>query len=269
MKKRNITEFQVLSEIIRKQPHIKQKEIAENLGVTVQAVSEHIRNLVKEGYVKSRGRGEYVVTEKGLRKLKNWISEFRDYLDEINTAVYRYKDIWPAIANEDIEDGEIVYLFMRRGLLYASKEPKGKAKAKVLYGGKKGEDISICEIKGIIDVPKGKVIVFRIPPEVVGGSRAVNYDLIKEIMNELDNYVIATMGTVAYVVASKLNVEPEIRFAVPEAIVNACNRGCNVIALITGKMAEKVIKKLDNSRISYTVLDATKEKEKRQNIKIN
>ena len=71
MKKRNITEFQVLSEIIRKQPHIKQKEIAENLGITVQAVSEHIRNLVKEGYVKSRGRGEYVVTEKGLRKIKN------------------------------------------------------------------------------------------------------------------------------------------------------------------------------------------------------
>ncbi|MEO2117503.1 MAG: replication/maintenance protein, partial [Methanocaldococcus sp.] len=29
--------------------------------------------------------------------------------------------------------------------------------------------------------------------------------------------------------------------------------------LITGKMAEKVIKKLDNAKIGYTVLDATKE----------
>jgi len=259
MKKRNITEFQVLSEIIRKQPHIKQKEIAENLGITVQAVSEHIRNLVKEGYVRSRGRGEYVVTEKGLRKLKNWISEFREYLDEINTAVYRYKDIWPAIAEEDIKDGETVYLFMKNGLLYASKEPKGEAKAKALYGGKRGEDIAICEIKGIIDVPKGKVIVFRIPPEVIGGSRAVDFDLIKNNLNNLDDYVIATMGTVAYVVANKLGFKPDIRFAVPEAIVNACNRGCNVVALITGKMAEKVIKKLDNAKISYTVLDATKE----------
>ena len=261
MKKRNITEFQVLSEIIRKQPHIKQKEIAENLGITVQAVSEHIRNLVKEGYVKSRGRGEYVVTEKGLRKIKNWISEFRDYLEEINTAVYRYKDIWPAIADEDIEDGDTVYLFMKNGLIFASKQPKGDAKAKVLHGGKKVEDIAICEIKGIIDVPKGKVIVFRIPPEVMGGSKVVDFDLIKRHLDSLDDYVVATMGTVAYVVANKLGIKPDIRFAVPEAIVNACNRGCNVVALITGKMAEKVIKKLDNAKISYTVLDATKEKE--------
>ena len=200
-----------------------------------------------------------MVTEKGLRKLKNWISEFREYLDEINTAVYRYKDIWPAIAEEDIKDGETVYLFMKNGLLYASKEPKGEAKAKALYGGKRGEDIAICEIKGIIDVPKGKVIVFRIPPEVIGGSRAVDFDLIKNNLNNLDDYVIATMGTVAYVVAHKLGLKPDIRFAVPEAIVNACNRGCNVVALITGKMAEKVIKKLDNAKISYTVLDATKE----------
>lgn len=259
MKKRNITEFQVLSEIIRKQPHIKQKEIAENLGITVQAVSEHIRNLVKEGYVKSRGRGEYIVTEKGLRKLKNWISEFRNYLDEINSAVYRYKDIWPAIAEEDVEDGDTVYLFMKRGLLYASKHPKGEARAKVLYGGKKGEDIAICEIKGIIDVPKGKVTIFRIPPKIIGGSKVVDFDLIKKTIESSDNYVIATMGTVAYVVANKMGIKPDIRFSVPDAIVNACNRGCNVIALITGKMAEKVIKKLDNAKIGYTVLDATKE----------
>ncbi len=262
MKKRSITEFQVLSEIIRKQQHIRQKDIAENLGITVQAVSEHIRNLIKEGYVKSRGRGEYVVTEKGLRKLKNWLSEFKEYLDEINSAVYRYKDIWPAIADEDVKDGDTVYLYMKEGLLYASKKPKGEAKAKVLYGGKKGEDISICEIKGIIDVPKGRVIVFKIPPEIIGGSRAVNFDLIKDYLNKTDNYVVATMGTVAYVVARKLNIKPDIRFAVLEGIVNACNRGSNVIALITGKMAEKVIKRLDNAKISYTVLDATKQQYK-------
>ena len=164
MKKRNITEFQILAEIIRKQPHIKQKEIAEALGITVQGVSEHIRNLLKKGYIKSRSRGEYILTDKGIRVLKTWISQFRDYLEEINRDIYRYKDIWPAIADEDIEDGERVYLFMKSGLLYASKKVKTPSTAEVVEGGKKGEDIAITNIEGIIEMKKGKVTILRIPP---------------------------------------------------------------------------------------------------------
>ena len=259
MKKRNITEFQILSEIVRKQPHVKQKDIADVLGITIQAVSEHMRNLLKKGYIKSRGRGEYTITDKGMRALKTWISEFKRYLDDVTQDLYRYKDVWPAIANEDLDEGDEVYLFMKKGLLYASKEIKTEAKGKVLEGGKKGEDVAICNIKGIIDVPKGKVVIVKIPPRVKGGSKNTNYEMIKNILEENEDLAIATMGTVANVVASKMNLYPDIRFAVSEGIVAACNRGCDVLALITGKMTEKVVRVLDKHKISYTVLDATKE----------
>ena len=102
MKKRNITEFQILSEVVRKQPHIKQKEIADILGITVQGVSEHMRNLMKEEYIKNKGRGEYVITEKGMAGLKAWISDFKNYLNDVNQNLYRYKDVWPAIAMEEV-----------------------------------------------------------------------------------------------------------------------------------------------------------------------
>jgi len=258
MKKRNITELQILSEIVRKQPHIKQKEIADVLGITVQGVSEHIRNLLKKGYIKSRGRGEYILTDKGIRVLKTWISQFRNYLEEINREIYRYKDIWPAIAYEDIEDGDKVYLFMKRGLLYASKTVKTSSTAKVVEGGKKGEDIAVTNIEGIIEMNKGKVIILRIPPRISGGSRNVNYDLIREVLDKNKDAVVASMGTVSYVVSQKLNIKPDIRFAVLEGIVKACERGCDVVCLVTGRMTEKVVKVLDDNRVKYTVLDVTK-----------
>jgi len=252
MKKRNITEFQILSEIVRKQPHIKQKEIADALGITVQGVSEHIRNLLKKEYIKSRGRGEYVLTDKGIRVLKSWISQFRDYLEEVNREIYRYKDIWPAIAYEDIEDGDRVYLFMKRGLLYASKTVKTSSTAEVVEGGRRGEDIAITNIEGIIEMKKGRVIVVRIPPRISGGSRNVNYHLIREVLDKNEDIVVASMGTVSYVVTEKLKIKPDIRFAVLEGVVKAC------VCLVTGRMTERVVKVLDSNRIKYTVLDATK-----------
>ena len=259
VKKRNITEFQILSEIVRKQPHIKQKEIADVLGITVQGVSEHIRNLLKKGFITSRGRGEYVLTADGMKALKVWISDFKSYLNHVNQDIYRYKDIWPAIANEDLQEGDEVYLYMNKGHLYASKEIKSESTAKVVEGGCAGEDIAIENIMGIIEIKKGKVVILKIPPKIKGGSKNVDYEVIQNVLDANKDSIIATMGTISHVVSKKLNIMPEIRFAVLEGIVGACDRGCDVVCLITGKMTEKVVKTLDKHRISYSVIDCAKD----------
>jgi putative transcriptional regulator len=258
MKKRNITEFQILSEVVRRQPHIKQKEIADILGITVQGVSEHMRNLIKDEQIKNRGRGEYVITEKGMASLKTWISDFKNYLNDVNQNLYRYKDVWPAIATEEIVPGETVGVYMKKGIIYVSKNIESDATAKVFYGGNSGEDVAIHEIQGHIEVQNGKVIVLKIPSEVMGGSRNVDYNIIKNVFEDYPDAVIATAGTVGTVIVNKLGIHPDIRFAVSDGIVSACNRGCNVIAIITGKMAEKIIKTVDKNKISYTLLNASK-----------
>ncbi|MBP2171878.1 winged helix-turn-helix transcriptional regulator [Methanococcus voltae] len=256
MKKRNITEFQILSEIVRKQPHIKQKEIAEVLGITVQGVSEHVRSLAKNGFIKSRGRGEYVITDMGMEHLKLWIGDFKDYLSEVNQNLYRYKDTWPAIANEDVKKGDKVYLYMHKGLMYISKTNVTEASAIVYEDGKKGDDISIHELDGYVDVRKGKVIVLKVPPKVKGGTSAVNTEFVLKILEENPDAVIAMMGTVSAVLLNKLDIKPDIRFGVSSGITNACKRGCDVIAFVTGKMTENVLNEIDKNKISYTILDA-------------
>ena len=38
-----LTHFQILSEISKQDPHLKQKDLAQTLGITIQAVSENIK----------------------------------------------------------------------------------------------------------------------------------------------------------------------------------------------------------------------------------
>uniref|UniRef100_UPI00384A7B00 winged helix-turn-helix transcriptional regulator n=1 Tax=Methanobrevibacter smithii TaxID=2173 RepID=UPI00384A7B00 len=43
-----LTHFQILSEISKQNPHLKQKDLAKTLGITIQAVSENIKALIEQ-----------------------------------------------------------------------------------------------------------------------------------------------------------------------------------------------------------------------------
>jgi putative transcriptional regulator len=60
--KRDVTRFQILVEIAAHQPAIRQQEVAAIMGVTPQAISEYIRELVDEDLLRAPGRGRYEVT---------------------------------------------------------------------------------------------------------------------------------------------------------------------------------------------------------------
>ena len=64
--KREVSRLQILVEIAEHQPAVRQQEIAEKMGVTPQAISEYIRELVDEGMVSAIGRGNYEVTRAGI-----------------------------------------------------------------------------------------------------------------------------------------------------------------------------------------------------------
>ncbi len=51
--KKESTRFQILVEIAAHQPDVRQKEIADKIGITPQGVSEYIRELVSEGLLYS------------------------------------------------------------------------------------------------------------------------------------------------------------------------------------------------------------------------
>lgn len=65
--KRDVSRFQILAEIAEHQPAVRQQEIAAMLGVTPQAISEYIRDLVDEGLIKALGRGSRAEVFKSIR----------------------------------------------------------------------------------------------------------------------------------------------------------------------------------------------------------
>ncbi|MCE7698838.1 MAG: winged helix-turn-helix transcriptional regulator [Methanobacterium paludis] len=131
-KKGELTHFQILAEIARGQPHLRQKDIADKLGITVQAVSENIKNLVDEGFVETgMGRSKYKITKRGIEKVKTEAANLRKYADNVLETMNTYKSVWPAIARQKLKPGEKVWLEMENGTLYATKEKKS-AYAEVL-----------------------------------------------------------------------------------------------------------------------------------------
>ena len=107
-KRGTLTHFQILSEISKQDPHLKQKDLANKLGITIQAVSENIKTLIELGYISSKdGRSPYKITQKGIEKVKKDAISLRKYSDSVLETMNHYKTIWPAIAKEDLKKDDL------------------------------------------------------------------------------------------------------------------------------------------------------------------
>ena len=89
-----LTHFQILSEISKQDPHLKQKDLANSLGITIQAVSENIKTLMELGYITSKdGRSPYKITQSGIDKVKKDAISLRKYSDSVLETMNHYKTI--------------------------------------------------------------------------------------------------------------------------------------------------------------------------------
>lgn len=138
--KREATRFQILVEIAEHQPSIRQQEIAGKLGVTPQAVSEYIREMVDEGLVTAHGRGRYEVTKSGIEWVLRHAEALESYARHINRDIIQQVAVWTAIAREDIRKGDTVGVLMQDGWLYATKQEQN-ATGRATMDAKPGEDL--------------------------------------------------------------------------------------------------------------------------------
>jgi len=254
--KGELTRFQILAEIAREQPHLRQKDIAKKLGITVQAVSENIKSLVDDGFVETgMGNAKYKITKRGIEKVKIEAVNLRKFADNVLDIMNTYKSVWPAIAREDVKTGETVWLEMENGTLYASKQKKS-AYAQVLKTASKGDDVALVKLGGTIELKSGYVVIIQVPTINEGGSTAVDHDRIMKIYNRgFDR--IGIMGTVSRAVTNKLGIKTDFEFATPDATVAASKRGLNVLVFAVGKMSKSLIKKLEHEGLKYTLEDVS------------
>ncbi|MCW4005333.1 MAG: winged helix-turn-helix transcriptional regulator [Candidatus Bathyarchaeota archaeon] len=262
--KSEFTKFQILLEVMRNQPHVKQKDISDRIGITIQAISKYFKRLSKEGLLEAGSeRADYRLTPKAVDKLQEDLHHLNAYVSGIKRDL-NVEHALPALATTAVKEGDKVGIIIKDGILYtvSPDDSSVSAKGTVLNDAKAGEDLGLIDLEGKVPIKQGRILLVKMPSISDGGSRAVDLDKVKAFYDEFKPDRIGVMGAVGRAVLSKLDIEPTIEFGLSRAAAVAASRGLNVFVLVVGRMVNRMIEEIDNinlkntSDIVYEVKDA-------------
>lgn len=262
--KGEFTKFQILLEIMRNQPHIKQKDISDKLGITIQAISKYFKKLAKEGLLESgTERADYHLTPKAIIKLREDMRSLENYLTEIKHDL-KIEHAWPAIATAHVKAGQEVGLIMKGGIMFTvpASSDISEAKGAALADANPGEDLGLRDLHGKVKVKQGRILIVKLPSIRKGGSRAVDLAKVKKFYDEFMPDRVGVMGAVGRAVLNKLELKADIEFGISRSAAIAASRGLNVMVLVVGRMVNRMIQEIDQINmksagdISYEVKDA-------------
>jgi putative transcriptional regulator len=251
------TKFQIMVEIAAHQPTIQQKNIAQKLGITSQAVSEYIKELIKDGWVSSEGRSRYRVTKEGVDWILQMSRQLHSYAWSVSKVVTDISTI-TAIADSDLSVGQPASLYIRDGLLFASKDAKGKgARGIAVTGAKKGEDVGIRNIQGVLKLEPAKVKIAKVPNVQDGGSRNTNLTQLEKEVKKAR--LVGALGTEALVVLRQIGIKPDYIHGVREAAIEAAYCGLPFLVVCSDDKVSILVPRLEEENLDYTVIDLRKD----------
>jgi putative transcriptional regulator len=256
--KRNATRYQILVGIAERQPAVSQQEIADEIGVTAQAVSDYLQDLVEQGYATKHGRGRYEVTKKGVDWLMSQTDELHEFIQHVSKDVIGQVEIETAIATTAISEGETISLTMQDGVLCALSGGVGNATAVAVTDADAGEDVGITDFEGVVEYDFGSVTIVSIPRVEDGGSETVDPTMITDYTDTHE--LVATAGTEALAAARAASLEPNIRFGTVAAVREAATKGLDILLLVTTNVLSAHTNELREGNISYEVVDAAEER---------
>lgn len=253
--KRDLTRLQILVEIAARQPNVRQKEVAERIGVTPQAVSEYIKELQRIGYVHTSGRVQYSVTKPGVEWIIQTTRELKRYTQYVLNDVISHVATGSAIAEEDLREGQRVHLYMRDGLLYAA-PGDGEATATALEDARAGVDVAVGGLEGLIEMDSAMVTICRVPRVHRGGSRNTDIDELQEILDDNDG-LLGAIGVEALVAIRKAGYEPDVFFGAREAAVEAAYHGLPSVIICVDEEVPQLLNRLESDEVEYQLIDLT------------
>ncbi|MFB6090059.1 MAG: MarR family transcriptional regulator [Halobellus sp.] len=255
--KRNATRYQILVQIAERQPAVNQQEIADAIGITAQAVSDYLQDLVEQDYVNKHGRGRYEVTKEGVDWLISQTDDLRRFVEHVSEDVIGQVEIETAIATTEISEGETVSLTMRDGVLRAMAGDTGSATAVAVTDAEPGRDVGITNVQGVVDYDLGTVTVVAVPQVQNGGSGSVPTERIRSLAEEHDLLAVAEAEAVAAAAAADL--DPDVRFGSAAAVQEAAAKGLDVLLLAATDVLSRHTDKLREQNVSYEVVDIVEE----------
>lgn len=246
------TKFQILLEIAAKQPNIQQKDIAAKLNITSQAVSAYARELIKDGWLSSQGRSRYKVTREGIDWILRMARQLQNYSYFVNKVVADIS-LSAAIADTDLSADQPVSLYMKDGLLFASGSMTGKgARGIAASGAKKGKDVGVSSVEGVIKLKPGKITIGKVPNVQRGGSENTNLARLKEQVSK--GTLIGAIGVEALVALKRIVVKPDYRYGVKEAATEAAYSGLPFLIICAEAEVLTLAQRLEEEDLDYEIV---------------
>ncbi|MFQ5838810.1 MAG: hypothetical protein ACE5HJ_08540 [Thermoplasmata archaeon] len=249
---REATKLLILLEITTHR-HSRMRTIAEKMGMTVQGVSDYLKSMNVEGLVHRVG-GVYTATIEGVGLLHERFKELREFVDRSYQEM-RILDICSARAGEGVREGDRVGLFMEDGYLVAYPGRESSSQGRSLHSAKRGEDVAIVELEGIVDLRPGKITIVRIPGSREGGTKVIDLRKARKLIQDHVQDKVGANDVIGSVLATKLGIQTDFDFAAVAASLEAAQRGLDVLLLTSEDSAAEVISAIEaaNERLEEKV----------------
>lgn len=225
-----ITRLLILREFTER-PRTPLREVAGRLGVTVQAVSQHVQAMEEAGHVQSDGAGREP-TAAGVQALQEGLADLKRAVDEAVAALARV-DVTAAVAGTAVREGEPVGLFMEAGELVARAGSTSSSRGRAVHAAKVGEEVAVRELGGVVDLKPGRITVLELPTAAEGGGRVVAARDLKAYLREhrvaFDR--VAATGVGGRLLAKRAGLGPDVVHAPVEASFHAAELGLDVLLL--------------------------------------
>lgn len=263
--KGEFTKFQILLEIMRNEPHVKQKDISETLGITIQAVSKYFKKLSREGLLESGSeRADYRLTPKAMSILQEDLKGLERYVNSTKNEMKVERSL-PAIATQPVKAGDQVGLIMEAGVIYTVSPDHSEVKGIAMEDASPGEDLGLKDLQGKLIIKDGKILIVKLPSIRKGGSRSVDLKKVRALYDEFKPDRVGVMGAVGRAVLNKLGLKADIEFGISRSAAIAASRGLNVLVLVVGRMSNRMTEEIENvnmksaTSIKYEIRDAKSE----------
>ena len=235
--KRSLTRFLVLYLSAVEKPN-KLSDLSESLDMSEQGVSNYLSDMEKEELIDTSGH-RYHPTSKGMEYVRDVIQEISTFLDEASEKI-EFISRCTAIADEHIEEGDEVGLFMKDGFLHAAKK-ESTSMGTALMEAKNGEPVLVGGLRGITELNIGTLYILCAD---IGEQVDTTLSELKEKIKDIDYDKVAVMDEKEYGLANTLDIEPDIKFAPLESSLHAADKGLNVLFMVDEDQIENIVEKI-------------------------
>ncbi len=241
-----ITRLLILADLERR-PGITLSEVADGLGITVQAVSAHAKELAQQGWLRLAD-GAYRGTPRGLQALHEGARHLHDAVSSLVEPLAVIQ-VTSAVAAGPVQAGDLVGLFMDEGDLAAKPGRDAPSRGRARTAARPGDEVVVGDLEGMVRLEPGRLTLVSLPGPAEGGVARVDREALRKAMAGTPGQRLGAHGTGARVLARRLAKDGpwrlDFEFAADRAAFNAAERGLDVLLLVTRDRLAEVMESFE------------------------